>query len=830
MKVAPALVIVSGLLGLLTLLMWNGLNLNSSRYDQELQALSDFTMYERGISREVLTSRAGLSRNFDALVKLANGYSNALARLRDAANSNSEEGLEIDVLSARVQRHEDLIEQFKSKNALLQNSFAYFGLFSYRLAASDNKPLVSATSALAAAMLHLTLDTSDLAAREVQDRLNELGRQKTTPDEAGAVRAMLAHGQMLHDLLPGIDVILKTLATETSNREQDSVQALIKQQQLAARSKARRNRLWQYVTSLLLLGGLVYFAILLCDRAEALRRRAAFEHAIANISTRFINSPSDEISHQVQIALEQLAGFIGADRAYFACSGAGTKAYRWSSDGVDFPEGWPERSLSLTSQLPWTKDGMIFISKIKPTEHNDAMKSLAEAGVRGWLCIPALCGERNAIFGFDAVRSGQLIYWAEFSLFRMASDAIANAVSRVRLEQDKERLQSSLQKARRMETVGIFASGIAHNFNNIVGAILGYAEMADARAEPGSKHALGEIRRAGDRARELVDQILTFGRQEEGRRERICVKALFAETTSLLTASLPPHVKLAMTATGETTTVLGKSAQLQQVFLNLCNNAAQAMNEPGVIELRIDAREVAFPLQIGRNEIGPGNFTVVSVTDPGLGMDEMTLERLFEPFFTTRINGNGLGLATVREIVEQHGGAIGVESELGAGTRFDVWLPSGGSNEPISARSLPDPMLRGSGETVLVLETDRGRLLRHEEILAALGYEPVGFTEFVEALAACREAPARFDVALVCHLRGSSSLDLAAALHSAAPALPIILAAPSANNLDALRLAASGITELVHHSLLSSELAGALSRSLASVAADDDTWPIAAAS
>ena len=108
----------------------------------------------------------------------------------------------------------------------------------------------------------------------------------------------------------------------------------------------------------------------------------------------------------------------------------------------------------------------------------------------------------------------------------------------------------------------------------------------------------------------------------------------------------------------QTTTVWAEPAQLQQVILNLCNNAAQAMDEPGLIELCIEAREIAQPMRVGRGELGPGRFLIVSVSDPGAGMDEATVERIFEPFFTTRPDGNGLGLATVREIVEDHGGAV----------------------------------------------------------------------------------------------------------------------------------------------------------------------------
>ncbi|MBR0709833.1 two-component system VirA-like sensor kinase [Bradyrhizobium liaoningense] len=821
MKSAPAVVSVAFVLALLTWLLLNGLNVNSARYDSQLEALGDFTRFERGMTREVLTARAGLSRNYDALVQMVNAYDDALTRLRDTAGLDVEQARAIDVLSARADRQESLIERFKSRNALLQNSFAYFGLFSDKLAESDSRPLVTAASALAAGMLRLTLDTSDAAARQVEDRLEELAQLQAPAAEKDSVRALLTHGQMLHDLLPDIDTILKALVADSNNREQDAMLAVILKRQHAARASARKTRLLQYITSLLLLSGIIYFGMLLRKRAMALRRRAAFEHVIANISMLFINSNSERIAADVEMALHELAGCIGADRAYFACvAGTTVHTYRWSREGIEFEQGWPERALDFAQRFDGREDGIVYIPQVSCPHPNDTMSLLAEAGVSGWLCIMAASGSRDGILGFDAVHGDALTYWSEVSLFRMAFDAIGNAIRRARLEGEKERLQASLQQARRMETIGTFASGIAHNFNNIVGAILGYAEMADARIPSGSRPAasLAEIRRAGERARELVEQILSFGRRGEGRRERVCVKTLIDETRSLLAASLPSHVRLEVSETAEASVVTGEPAQLQQVILNLCNNAAQAMKEPGRIELRIKTCDLARPLPVGRSEVGPGRFIVISVTDPGPGMDEATLERIFEPFFTTRSEGNGLGLATVREIVEQHGGAVAVRSRPDAGTRFDVWLPSGEPDEPQLPSHGSDPALLGAGETVLVIDTDRRRLLRYEEILAALGYEPVGFTRLAEAIAACRAAHARFDAALVCHLPGGSSLDVAAALHDAAPDLPIILAAPSTRDLAMPSLETSGITELVHHPLVSAELAGVLARSLASSA------------
>jgi nitrogen-specific signal transduction histidine kinase len=424
----------------------------------------------------------------------------------------------------------------------------------------------------------------------------------------------------------------------------------------------------------------------------------------------------------------------------------------------------------------------------------------------------------------------------------MALDAIANAVDRELLEHDRERLETTLQQARRMETIGALASGIAHNFNNITGAILGHAETAQGQVEPHSRAAgnLQEIRRAGERARDLVAQILTFGRRSPMRRARICIETLVAETKSLLDASLPPHVDIVIRATSQPTIVSGEPAQLQQVILNVCNNAAQAMDAPGTIEIEIDVRQIGGAVRVGHGELPPGHYVVMSIIDPGRGMDEAILERIFEPFFTTRLEGNGLGLATVREIVVDHGGAVKVQSAPGTGTRFDIWLPSAPAVESHSGREAASSAPRGFGETVLVLEADRGRLLRHEEILAALGYEPVGFGHPADAAAACRDTPTRFDAALVCfHPHGAgttldptaifherwaacwgqppevrTALDHAAALRENAPGLPVILATASAREFGALSLAGVGISEVIRQPLMTAELADALARCL----------------
>jgi signal transduction histidine kinase len=489
------------------------------------------------------------------------------------------------------------------------------------------------------------------------------------------------------------------------------------------------------------------------------------------------------------------------------------RVYQWCLSETHARPGWPEQALTIACGL---EDNVIQILDVEKLPPGEARNALRAAGLHAWLCIVSRSGRHPCVLGFDGLRAAALRCTSPSSLLRMALDAIAHTLDREFLEQDRQRLEANLQQARRMETIGALSSGIAHNFNNIVGAILGYTETAQAYGAGDGRVAanLSEIRRAGERARDLIDQILRFGRRSNNRRARILVSALVAEAKSLLDASLPAHVSVIADVTAESAVVSGEPAQLQQVILNVCNNAAQAMDEPGYIRIETETREVTQALAVTQGKLEPRPYVVISVCDPGRGMDGSTLERLFEPFFTTRLEGNGLGLATVREIVLEHGGALSVHSAPGAGTRFEIWLPSVAHARPELEPETARLAVRGRGETVLVLDTERRRLLRHEEVLAALGYEPVGFSNKAEAVAAIAAEPGRFDAALLCrhaHER-DIALEQARAVHTAAPRLPIILASASTAELGAPALAEVGITEIIHQPFGLSEIARALAR------------------
>ncbi|HEY0181321.1 MAG TPA: two-component system VirA-like sensor kinase [Rhodopila sp.] len=814
MRIWPTAVAVSLLVVLLTWLSFRALNTEAELFDLALAALDRFTRMESSLQRDVLSARVGALRNYDPLVAETNDLDATVLQLRATAAVDAVTAATVDRLASSIASQDELVEQFKSRNALLQNSLAYFGMYSRRLGAPDRAgPIGPAVVGLAAAMLRLTLDTSPAAIDEVKSWLNDVAQQPPPPGDTSPVQALLAHARLLQELLPQTDGVLKALLAQSQYQDRDALREMLLTRQSDSRTTARHFRLLLYLASLLLVAILVHLGFRLRERARSLLRRAAFEHVLAGISTRLINAPPSAIAAHFQHALAELAERVDADRAYFMAGHRAEQRHLWSRAGIEFPADWPDAVQGLAGQFRRSAEGIVHIPRVERLPEGRERATLLAAGVRAWVCVTAPSEDTGVfVLGFDALRDGPIGQRREFGLLRMALDAVANAVRRSSLEQETARLEQRLQQSRRIEAIGALTSSVAHNFNNIIAAILGYAEIAEAQVVPGSRSAqyLGEIRRAGERARDLIDQILVFGRRRDSNRQPVCLRDLIAEAVSLLRVSLPASIELAVDDTAESCTLLGERGQLQQVILNLCNNAAQAMDGSGRVEIATTIHEVVRTLPLSHGDLSPGRYVCIAVSDSGRGIDAAILRRIFEPFFTTRSAGNGLGLATVQEIVREHHGLMNVRSVPDAGSRFEAWLPCTAAEAPASVQEL-SALTLGNGEVVLLVEEDREQLLRAEEILAALGYEPVGFAHADEALTKCREALACFDALLVGHLASRlSALEFCAALHGFAPKLPILLAAAGAKDIGADALAAAHVSDVVHRPIIATEMAAAL--------------------
>lgn len=803
MKLVPSVIAVPFLIVLLTWLAVRAVDANAERFDLALEEIDNFKRVEANLNRDVLSARIGVLRNYDPLVRETQALDASIARLRRIPALSDATTTAIEGLANMVARQEDLVEQFKSDNALLQNSLAYFALFS-----SDWKgPFAGSVSTLATAMLRFTLDTSAVSARTVQDRLDELSTQASLSGEGETARGLLAHTRLLLHLLPTTYGVLMGLRTLPQEEDPGVLRAAVLQQQTTSRETARIFRFLLYVSSLLLVGLLVQVGRRLHVRSRALHRHAAAEHMLTGISMRFVEARTQDIEATIRQALADMARCAGAERAYFMVFGPSPRSILWSGPGVAFGPGWPDQALVLMRRCKPTMDGVVSIPDVRRLSAGIERDTLTAAGVRGWACSwRGEAGATSVLLGFDAVTHPSCIKPTnELQLLRMALDTIANAFYRQLFEQEKERLELRLHHARRLETVGTLASGIAHNFNNIVGAILGYTEMGDE--QQGQSGILTEIRKAGERARELVDQILVFARRRDLHRSAISVSVLISEVASLLRASLPPTIELVVSGSLEETVVFGVHAQLQQVILNLCNNAAQAMDNVGRIELEIRAHEITSRRTISHGSLSPGRMLLIAVSDTGRGVDKAALDQIFDPFFTTRATGNGLGLTTSLAIVSEHGGAMNVRSTVGMGSTFEVWLPIANGDPHLTEEAIPC----GHGETVLIIEDDPERLLRDEEIIAALGYEPIGSTRGPNVQTLCDNSLERFDAVVISHRTpATTALDLAVAMHKIAPHPPILLATASAADLGADALVAAGISDVIGWPITSTEMAIAL--------------------
>jgi PAS domain S-box-containing protein len=255
-----------------------------------------------------------------------------------------------------------------------------------------------------------------------------------------------------------------------------------------------------------------------------------------------------------------------------------------------------------------------------------------------------------------------------------------NDVTEQRLrEREREEMQGRLQQAAKMEAVGRLAGGIAHDFNNVLSGILGYAEtLVDETPEDSPLRRYAQnVLRAGNRGRGLVDQILVYSRNQQGKQAPVDIGAVVVEALELVRGALPTNIDLEVNVPDAPFVVFGDPTQLHQVVMNLCSNAIQAMGGGGALRVALDVADLPAGRAVSHGALRSGRYVRLTVEDHGSGMDDATLSRIFEPFFTTKDvgRGTGLGLSIVYAIVVDSGGAIDVESAVERGTTFSIYVP-----------------------------------------------------------------------------------------------------------------------------------------------------------
>jgi len=401
-------------------------------------------------------------------------------------------------------------------------------------------------------------------------------------------------------------------------------------------------------------------------------------------------------------------------------------------------------------------------------------------------------------------------HWLEASgrAYRLASGEERGVIvsrdvtERIRAEDTRKRLEDQLRQAQKLEALGTLAGGIAHDFNNILTAIIAFTDLARLEIDRPSEVLahLAEVRLAGDRARDLVKQILAFSRKQKHERQVIRLQPVVREALKLLRSTLPATIEIESRVDEAAPSVLADPSQVHQVLMNLGTNAAHAMRErPGRLEVVLGVCAVDGALVERVPELTPGEYARVTVTDTGCGIAPETLKRIFEPFFTTKApgEGTGLGLAVCHGIMRDHDGAIAARSRVGEGTVFELYFPAREEEAP-AARAPARDMPLGRGERLLVIDDESAICTSLKSILGRIGYVVTTSSDPVAAVELFRADPQAFDLVLTdLTMPRLTGIDVARAVLEARPDLPVLMASGFSASWTPEAVRALGIVDLV---------------------------------
>lgn len=388
---------------------------------------------------------------------------------------------------------------------------------------------------------------------------------------------------------------------------------------------------------------------------------------------------------------------------------------------------------------------------------------------------------------------------------------LSDITERKKVEDERQRLESQLLHAQKMESIGTLAGGIAHDFNNILSAVIGYTELTlDHVPEDGiARFNLERVLASANRAKEMVKQILAFSRKGEGERKPIQLKEVVEELLTLLRSTFPTTIEIHRDLAESTNPVLANKSEMHRVVMNLCTNASHAMKEDGGI-LSVSLKEVDLaPGCTNGKDLEPGRYQQLTVSDTGVGMTPEIMSRIFEPYFTTKKEGEGtgMGLSVVHGIVKSCGGDITVFSTPGKGTTVHVFLPiTGEKRAEEMTRQIEEPV-RGGNETVLVVDDEPFIAELSKDVLENLGYRVIMKTGGMEALEVFKADPGKFHLAVVDqtmpHMTG---IQLTREIKKIRPKFPVILCTGFSDAINEENYKMYGIDAFLMKPILPKEL------------------------
>jgi len=556
---------------------------------------------------------------------------------------------------------------------------------------------------------------------------------------------------------------------------------------------------------------------------QDITERRLTEQSLRLLSTGVVHLNGEAFFAEISTRMAEL---LGVEIGFVNCVVPGdrrrVRTLGMSVDSAQAPNG--ERDIVGTACESTGADGCIYTENAGRLFPAD--RQIAEFGVSAYASIPLFdsAGELTGHIGVMSRRPFQHPDRIEATLRLFAVRAGAE-IERMRAEDERRALEAQLRQSQKMQAIGTLAGGIAHDFNNILSAIMGNTDLLamELEREHPAAPAIGEIRKASSRAKDLVAQILTFSSQREQPRGVISLRPIADEVVKLLRVALPAQVELARAFQQEAPTVLADPTQMHQLMMNLCTNAWQSLEgAPGRIEIRLESVTLDDAATRTLPGLQPGPHARLVVSDTGEGMDADTMERIFEPFFTTKGvgKGTGLGLAVAHGIVTAHGGAIVVRSAPGAGSTFEAYLPAQTAAVVVPVPAEAEPT-RGLGQHIVYVDDEAALVRLTERLLQRGGYRTTGFTDPVLALDAIRAEPEKFDALLTdLNMPGMSGFDLIRQVRLVRPDMPVALTTGFPTDEMQVTADALGCREILIKPARSEDLARLFERLFAAAATD----------
>jgi signal transduction histidine kinase len=705
-----------------------------------LTSLRAIDINHASLQRDVLQARSGLLKNYDPLVDSVVGLHAAvsdLERLFPESGVENPSSLELELrkLTATINGDERLVEGFKTENAILQNSLSIANEMLSELHMSTNPLVVRAlgtSSDLGNLMMRFAAAPEDRFAAVIRGRLTAM---KSVASGIPTVDSFAAHTAIILKTLPSVDNTIELIQSSGTSSEAQ----ILQKKYLDAYGVISTRSAW----SRLMLGSIsvflcVYIAVLIYRlRAQAyrLKQQLDFENLATSIKKRF-DEDLENIGAAMSASLSTAAQFFDASDYAFAVINIETRELEQifaSAGNTEFQAlidrfAHEQCGSLIKAEQPW---GQFHYHNLQQSEIRAFPEGSLSAG-----SITAASIDPKTI-GLLLLEHREVRTKPSSDEIRLLVNTVVVLAQNLRIHKErleKDALEARLEHSQRLEAVGTLAGGIAHEFNNALGAILGYGEMAlQINHTPSrARQYVREILASGERAKLIIDQILTFSRKPERVTRPFDPKEAIDHIIPLVKLSIPETVTLIAEIPDMLPVVFGNPIEFQQVIMNLCMNAAQASRENGQIDVTTKRVDVKSKMLLSHGELLPGGYLLVEVSDKGTGISQSVLPHIFEPFFTTKskIGGTGLGLAVVHGYVTGMSGKIDVKSEPDNYTHFGLYFPiSSQAPIPLAQFFAEAQTPLGNGEIVVIAERDSGLRLMHEEKIAALGYEPVGFSD-----------------------------------------------------------------------------------------------------